>query len=91
MRAQISQILDRDLPLLIYTDSKCLFDVLTTAKKTTGGRLVVDVFVARQSYRPGKIDNICLIRSEDNLAGDMTKLDGNGLLLKVMQEGYHNP
>lgn len=91
IRAQISEILQLDLPLLIYTDSKCLFDVMTTAKKTTEGRLMINIFAARQSYRRGEINNICLIRSNDNLADDLTKLEGNGLLLQVMHHGYHNP
>lgn len=52
---------------------------------------MIDIFAARQLYRRGEIDNICLIRSNDNLADFLTKLDGNGLLLQVMHDYYHNP
>lgn len=52
---------------------------------------VLVILNGAQSYRRGEIDNNCLICSSDNLADALTKLDGNGLLLQVMHDGYHNP
>lgn len=85
IRRQIEIILDQDVPLLMLTDSKCLFDVLTSNKNTTEGRLMLDIFAARQAYSRREIDNIGLIKSEVNLADDLTKMKGNGALARAMQ------
>jgi hypothetical protein len=71
----------------MLTDSKSLFDIITTQKRTTGHRLMMDIFAARQAYRRREIDNIGLIRSEFNLADDLAKLRGNGALLQAIQSG----
>jgi hypothetical protein len=72
---------------LMLTDSKSLFDIITTQKRTTEHRLMIDIFAARQAYRRREIDNIGLIRSEFNLADDLTKLRGNGAMLRAIQSG----
>lgn len=87
IRSQLSLILGRHIPLVMLTDSKSLFDIMTTQKRTTEARLMIDVFVARQSYHRGEIDNIGLIRSEYNLADDLTKLSGNGALFRALMLG----
>eukprot|EP00173_Palmaria_palmata_P001925 Plantae.Rhodophyta-Palmaria_palmata.ctg21584.p1 GENE.Plantae.Rhodophyta-Palmaria_palmata.ctg21584~~Plantae.Rhodophyta-Palmaria_palmata.ctg21584.p1 ORF type:complete len:118 (+),score=18.35 Plantae.Rhodophyta-Palmaria_palmata.ctg21584:31-354(+) len=69
----------------MLTDSKCLFDVLTSNKNTKEGRLMLDTFAARQAYSRREIDNIGLIKSEVNLADDLTKMNGNGALSRAMQ------
>lgn len=84
LRAQVRQLLGRDLPLIMLTDSQSLFRILTSHKRTTEGRLMIDLFAVRQSYRRGEIDNVGLIRSEYNIADDLTKLKGNGALFRAM-------
>jgi hypothetical protein len=69
----------------MMTDSKSLFDIMTTQKRTTEGRLMIDVFSARQSFKRGEIDDIALIRSEFNLADHLTTLKGNGALLRAVR------
>jgi hypothetical protein len=44
LRSQLSAMLGKDIPLLMMTNSKPLFDIMTTRKRTTEGRLMVDVF-----------------------------------------------
>lgn len=85
LRRQIETVIDRHVPLLMLTDSKCLFDVLTSNKNTTEGRLMLDIFAARQSYSRREIENIGLIKSEYKLADDLTKINGNGALRRAMQ------
>jgi hypothetical protein len=85
LRSQLSAMLGNDIPLLMMTDSKSLFDIMTAQKRTTEGRLKVDVFAARQSFKRGEIDNISLIRSEFNLADDLKKLKGYSTLLRAMR------
>jgi hypothetical protein len=85
VRSQMSAMLGKDIPLLMLTDSKSLFDIMTTQKRTTEGRLMVDAFAARQSFKRGEIDHIALIRTEFDLADDLTKLKGNGALRSAMR------
>ena len=60
--------------LLMLTDSKALFDVLTRTRYTTERRLMVDIAAAREAFHERIISNIGLIRSEFNLRTDSPKL-----------------
>jgi hypothetical protein len=50
LRSQLSDMLGKDIPLLMMTDSKLLIDIMTTQNRTTEGRLMVDVFGGRQFF-----------------------------------------
>lgn len=78
-------MLGTKIPIIILTDSNQVFDVLTRAKYTTEKRLMVDIAAARQAYNERIISNIGLIRSEYNLAGSLTKSDGNKAIINVLQ------
>ena len=77
LKAQLEHILQKTIPLILFTDSKILYDVLTGNKATTEARLMVDLAAARQSYHRREIDAIGLISSADNYADDLSKLRGN--------------
>lgn len=47
----------QSVPLLMLTDLKSLFDLLTSRKTTIEGWLMSDLFVARQAYRRKEVDN----------------------------------
>jgi hypothetical protein len=87
-RSQLLQMLGRDMPILILTDSQSLFNVMTTQKRTTEDRLMIDRYAARQSYCRAEIWNIGLIRSEFNIAENVTRLKGNGALFHAMVSGH---
>jgi hypothetical protein len=78
LRFQLSQMLGRDIPILMLTYSQSLFNVITTQKRTTEGRLMIGIYVARQSYRRGEIRNFGLICSEMNNSDNMAPVKGNG-------------
>lgn len=80
MRRQVKLMLGRSISLLLLAESKCLLNVLTSNMTTTEGRLMLDIFAARQGYNRREIDNVTMIRSEINVAGDLTKMNGNGAL-----------
>jgi hypothetical protein len=48
---------------------------------------MIDIYAARKSCRRGEIRNIGLIRSEFNIADDMTKLKRNGALFLATVSG----
>jgi hypothetical protein len=70
--------------LLMLTDSKALFDVLTRTRYTTERRLMVDIAAAREAYHEQIISNIGLIRSEFNIADGLTKAGPNEALSKFL-------
>eukprot|EP00173_Palmaria_palmata_P004734 Plantae.Rhodophyta-Palmaria_palmata.ctg7065.p2 GENE.Plantae.Rhodophyta-Palmaria_palmata.ctg7065~~Plantae.Rhodophyta-Palmaria_palmata.ctg7065.p2 ORF type:complete len:125 (-),score=17.48 Plantae.Rhodophyta-Palmaria_palmata.ctg7065:512-886(-) len=92
LRRQMEIIVGRVIPMLMPTDRKCLFDVLTSNKNTTEGRLMLKFFATRQAYGRKENDNIGLIKSEVNLADDLTKIKGNGALRNAMKTStlYHD-
>jgi hypothetical protein len=72
----------------MLTDSATLFDAITRHRRTSEGRLMLDIYAAREAYRNREMDNICLIRSEYNVADAMTKAPGNSALLKTIQTHF---
>lgn len=61
------------LPLVMLTDSKQMFDVITRASHTTEKRLMIDVAAAREACNRGEISNVGLVQSEHNAADGLTK------------------
>ena len=87
IRHQLQTMLQVSVPMLMLIDSKSLFDVITSNRNTEEGRLMIDIFAARQAYGRGEIDNIGLVAGEHNIADDLTKLEGNGKLFQAMNRG----
>lgn len=65
--------LSRPNPLKIYTDSKPLFDSLTTLNTTAEKRLPVDLSVLRESYEKREITEILWIPRNQIPVDDLTK------------------
>ncbi len=59
--------------LIMFTDSKQLFDFITQASHTTEKRLMIDVAAAREAYYRHEISNVGLIAGEDNIPDCLTK------------------
>ena len=74
LKHDLQRILGREVPLLMLTDSKLLFDAITGNKYTTEKRLMVDIAFIRKAHHDHIISNIALIRSEHNAADAMTKV-----------------
>ena len=85
IKNDLNRMINRDLPIVMMTDSEALFRILTRVRYTTERRLEIDIASAREAYQTREISNIAWIHSEDNYADDLTKLDGNGSLLKLLQ------
>ena len=86
LRHDLQNMLCVKIPLIMMTDSKQVFDVLTRVKYTTEKQLMVDIAAAREAYDENIISNFGLIRSEFNLADSMTKIGSHSALLTVMQD-----
>jgi hypothetical protein len=47
----LKEILEENVALRIYTDSKCLFDVLTKWSMTAERRLQIDIALAKEAFQ----------------------------------------
>jgi hypothetical protein len=81
LRAELNLLLRQHIPLLMFTDSAGLFDTITRHSRTSDGRLMLDIYAVRESYRNREMDKIALIRSQHNVADAMTKISGNESLI----------
>jgi hypothetical protein len=83
LKHDLHLVLGREVPLLMLTDSKMLFDRITGNKYTTEKRLMADASIL-EAYNDRKISNIALIRSEHNAADAMTKIAQNAALQEIL-------
>lgn len=87
MSADLSELLSTSLRIMIYTDSKQLFDAMTKGRRTTEKRLATEISAARQSYRRFEIHAVGLVRGENNPAEGLSKLNGKKALQKILTMG----
>jgi hypothetical protein len=87
VRKDIEMVLQQSVPMLLLTDSEVLFSTLARDKYAKERRLLLDIAAVRQAYQAKEISNIGLIASKDNSADALTKENGNGALMRVLQTG----
>ena len=71
---ELQVILQKHIPVHLFTDSKCLFDVIAKGSRTSEKRTMRDIAVAREAFKKNKISNIGFIRSSRNIADGLTKV-----------------
>jgi len=95
IKATVEQLLQIELPLILCTDSRSLYDCLVKLGTTREKRLMVDIMCLRQSYERREITEVMWVDGNSNPADSMTKskassalkdlIDSNTLNLKVME------
>lgn len=73
-RTALQKIVNRSVLLKMYTDSKCLFDALTSLNTTTEKRLLIDLSMLRQSFENREISEVTWIPGNQNPSDALTKL-----------------
>lgn len=73
LRGTINEVFGRIIPLVLFTDSKSLYDCLVGINSTTEKRLLIDLCMLRQSYELREITEVVWIPSHQNPADGMTK------------------
>ncbi|RFU23765.1 hypothetical protein B7463_g12573, partial [Scytalidium lignicola] len=73
IKSTIEGILEIDLPLVICTDSRSLYDCLVKLGTTQEKRLMIDVMCLRQAYERRQIAEVRWIEGTTNPADSMTK------------------
>lgn len=80
LRLALNDFLGLIVPLHVYTDSMSLYDCLTKTNRTTEKRLLVDLFMLRQSYERSEIRDGFWIPTAQNPAYAFTKANSGSTL-----------
>ena len=83
----LSAILAFHVPVLMFTDSKCLFDTITKLSTVSEKRLLIDISALRESYACGELTNVAHVSSENNLADPFTKNTTSPILDELLNSG----
>jgi len=73
IKSTVDKVLQINLPIVLCTDSKSLYDCLVRLGTTAEKRLMVDVMCLRQAYEQRQIAEVEWIDGEANSADAMTK------------------
>ncbi len=70
----LEAILERNVHLTMFIDSKSLFDVITKCSQTQERHLMIYLRAVRDAYQCHMISNTGFVRGPNNIADEMTKL-----------------
>ena len=88
---ELAVLLNRNVNLDLFTDSKSLFDIISRGSKTSEKRLMLDVAASREGFKNKDISNIGLVRSEHNIADGLTKQMAQGTIRNLLETSTHQP
>lgn len=69
----IQKILGRSVTVTVLPDSESLFKSLVESSTKAEKRLTIDIRDAREAFKKREITNIVWIRSDSNIANELTK------------------
>ena len=84
VKATIDRTLGIELPLVVYTDSKSLYECLVKLGTTQEKRLMIDVMCLRQAYERREIAKVKWIKGNSNPADSMTKAKPSSALTQLL-------
>lgn len=73
------------VPMVIYTDSRSLYDGLVSLNTTTEKRLLIDLHLLRQAYERREIAEVRWIPTEQNPADALTKEKPTPAMSQLLQ------
>ena len=84
IRHCVSKLLQREVSLRVFTDSKTLFDSIVTLCSMTEKRLLIDIAGLREAYRNRELSNLGWVRSGNNVADALTKDKKDSALHRIL-------
>ena len=84
VKSTVDKALQIDLPLVICTDSKSLYECLVKLGTTQEKRLMIDVMCLRQAYERREIAEVKWIKGNSNPADAMTKAKPSNALTQLL-------
>jgi hypothetical protein len=73
IKSMVDKVLQINLPLILCTDSKSLYDCLVRLRTTQEKRLIINIICLQQAYKHRQITEVKWINSEANSADIITK------------------
>jgi hypothetical protein len=83
-KSTVEKILGIDLPLVVCTDSKSLYECLVKLRTIQEKCLIIDVMCLRQVYERREIAKIKWIKGESNPADGITKSKPSNALKQLI-------
>ena len=90
IKATLTKLLQSDIPLILCTDSKSLYECLVKLGTTQEKRLMIDVMSLRQSYERREVTEVKWIHGYNNPADSMTKSKASPALKTVIDTNRIN-
>jgi hypothetical protein len=84
VKATIDRVLQIDLPLILCTDSRSLYQCLVKLGTTQEKRLMIDIMCLRQAYERREITEVRWIKGTSNPADSMTKAKPSTALKRLI-------
>jgi hypothetical protein len=84
VKATVDRALGIELPLVVYTDSKSLYECLVKLRTTQEKRLMIDVICLRQAYERREIAEVKWIKGSSNPADSITKAKPSSALTQLL-------
>ena len=84
VKSTVDKALQIDLPLVVCTDSKLLYECLVKLGTTQEKRLMIDVMCLRQAYERREIAEVKWIKGNSNPADAMTKAKPSNALTQLL-------
>jgi hypothetical protein len=84
VKTMINRTLEMEVPLVVYTDSKSLYECLVKLGTIREKRLMIDVICLRQAYKRREIAEVKWIKGESNPADSMTKSKPSNTLKRLI-------
>lgn len=75
------------IPVMLLTDSKALFDVISKVLRTSEKRTMLDIAAERDGFCDMEISDIGFVRNSQNIADGMTKAMAQIRLREVISTG----
>ena len=84
VKSTVDRALQIDLPLVVCTDSKSLYECLVKLGTIQEKRLMIDVMCLRQAYERREIAEVKWIKGNSNPADAMTKAKPSNALTQLL-------
>ena len=90
LKATLFRVLQYDVPMVICTDSKSLYECLVKLGTTNKKRLMIDIMSLRQLYERREITEVRWIKGDNNPADSMTKAKASTALKTLIDTNKVN-
>lgn len=86
----LSSILNRKVPIEIFTDSKSIFETVSKLTSITEKRLLIYLLALRKAYTSGEIRNVGHILTNYNVADSLTEKMSSTIIIQLLETRKHS-